>query len=444
MAFRVLRKFFVLLAIAVILICLKCFFFGHYTRKSATITRISTPISSVENVAVASMKSNGFLAATMINKGMLYPSAVCVVDPAIVECIGLGFAAFLLMTLDHIRFCGFLGIHRPVVYWRACGVVCSRNPRVNSWNWYFEPVNPGLEVQVEKVLCIILPNEDVFSGRFIPILDSSFRNRSMMKGYVHSKIITDRERKKVNKLINQYVTPNSKMKEKFRAFYDRHLAGFNLLGVHVRGTDHWTETPEQKLPPLLSWVNKAAEILETLPHPRKVFIASDNDEVIELFVEFFGKEKVAFIDAVRAKRYYSQIPPHDIKFSTDSYARALGTQVLMDILLLARCEHFLHAESSVASLASYFNPNMRSYFLDPDKKLLKGEKQDHKRNAQKKEINTRQRQTADFLQDWDEKLTEGREMTQCFLKIHKTNTCLNTTKGILVDLEGTRRFLKGH
>ena len=292
MAFHVLRKCSVLPAVAVILISLKYFFFGHYTRNSRTITRISTPVSSVENVAIASMKSNGFLAATMINRGMLYLSAVCVVDPAIIECIGLGFAAFLLKTLDHIRFCGFLGIHRPVVYWRACDVVCSQNPRVNSWNWYFEPVNPGLEIQVEKVLCIILPNDDVFGGRFIPILDSSFRNRSMMKGYEDSKIITDRERKKVNKLINQYVTPNSRIREKVRVFYDRHLAGFNVLGVHVRGTDHWLETPEQKLPPLLSWVNKAGEILETLPHPRKVFIASDNDEVIENFVEFFGKEKV--------------------------------------------------------------------------------------------------------------------------------------------------------
>ena len=155
MAFRVFRKRFVLPAIAVTLICMKYFFFGHYTRNSGTITRISTPVSSVENVAIASIRSNAFLAATMINKGRLYPSAVCVVDPAIIECIGMGFAAFLLKTLDHIRFCGFLGIHRPVVYWRACNVVCSRNPRVNSWNWYFEPVNPGLEIQVEKVLCKI-------------------------------------------------------------------------------------------------------------------------------------------------------------------------------------------------------------------------------------------------------------------------------------------------
>lgn len=81
--------------------------------------------------------------------------------------------------------------------------------------------------------------------------------------------------------------------------------------------------------------------------------------------------------------------------------------------------------------------NYRNDFFHPQ-----AEKQE--RNAQNKELNARQRQTADFLQDWEEKLTEDREMTHCFLKIHKANTCLNTTKGILVDLEGTKRFLKGH
>ena len=39
----------------------------------------------------------------------------------------------------------------------------------------------------------------------------------------------------------------------------------------------------------------------------------------------------------------------------------------MDILLLAKCDHFLHTESSVASLASYFNPNMTSHFLQDEK-----------------------------------------------------------------------------
>ena len=41
--------------------------------------------------------------------------------------------------------------------------------------------------------------------------------------------------------------------------------------------------------------------------------------------------------------------------------------MLLDTLLLAKCDHFLHAESSVASLASYFNPYMKSYFMEPGK-----------------------------------------------------------------------------
>ena len=77
--------------------------------------------------------------------------------------------------------------------------------------------------------------------------------------------------------------------------------------------------------------------------------------------------QVVFTKAIRAKSYHSQDAPHFFESpdnAADPYERVLGTQVLMDILLLAKCDHFLHTESSVASLASYFNPHMRSYFMD--------------------------------------------------------------------------------
>ena len=73
------------------------------------------------------------------------------------------------------------------------------------------------------------------------------------------------------------------------------MAGYSVLGVHVRGTDHWMETIEQRLPPLMSCVKSAQSILQTLPQPRKISIASDNDEVIETFVTAFGKEMVSFV-----------------------------------------------------------------------------------------------------------------------------------------------------
>ena len=63
-----------------------------------------------------------------------------------------------------------------------------------------------------------------------------------------------------------------------------------MLGIHVRGTDHWMETSEHSLPSLLSWIKRAQSIVETLPRPRKIFIASDNHEVIKKFGIYFGKE----------------------------------------------------------------------------------------------------------------------------------------------------------
>ena len=79
----------------------------------------------------------------------------------------------------------------------------------------------------------------------------------------------------------------------------------------------------------------------------------------------FRCKKVLFIEATRAKSYHGE-PPHvlQVQHNPDQFHKALGTQVLMDILLLAKCDHFLHIESSVAALASYFNPVMKSHFLD--------------------------------------------------------------------------------
>ena len=285
-----------------------CLLYNYYQSFGTTL-RDFVPISTsrTHNVIKANVltakdaiklfeKSNGhFLAATMTNHDRLSTgTSACVVDPAITDCSNMGLAAFLLETLDHIMLCSVLGSKNPVVFWRACHSVCSRNPRVNSWEWYFEPVNSGLEGQAERVLCPLYGGDIL---QIIPdvkrILNNSFKNRTGVEGFRQSVIITTQERFRINKLIQQYVKPNSRITEKVRKFYHRHLAGYNVLGVHVRGTDHWIETREQRLPPLMSWVKSAKTIFETLPRPRKIFIASDNDEVIIKFVTFFGKGKVS-------------------------------------------------------------------------------------------------------------------------------------------------------
>ena len=306
--FRLLCRYrvFLLIIVAVSL----CLVYTYYQSRDKTLRDFASTsksqiintslLTSNDDVLKVLVRSNGYLAATRTNFGKdSSHSSVCVVDPAISDCSNIGFAAFLLLTLDHIMLCRAVGSDRPVVVWRACFSVCSRDRRVNSWNWYFEPVNRGLETQVERVLCPLLVENvgDLFQifPELRPILNNSFKNRSKVAGFEGSPIITTKERMRINKLVKQYVKPNSRITDKVSKFYHRYLAGYTVLGVHVRGTDHWMETNEQRLPPLMSWVKSARAILETLPQPRKIFIASDNDEVIELFVTCFGNEMVSFV-----------------------------------------------------------------------------------------------------------------------------------------------------
>ena len=124
-------------------------------------------------------------------KPLALPSVLWILGLQI-ECGNAGFAAFLLYTLDHILFCRAVGINRPTVFWRAGNSDCSRDPRVNSWDWYFEPVNRGLESEVENVFCLLRPDcAPVDVGTTI---DNSFKNRTDIEGFELSRITTTQER----------------------------------------------------------------------------------------------------------------------------------------------------------------------------------------------------------------------------------------------------------
>ena len=177
--------------------------------------------------------------------------------------------------------------------------------------------------------------------------------------------------------------------------------------------------------------------------------------------------QVVFTEAIRAKGYHDQIPPHNFEFkhnAADPYERQIGTQVLMDILLLAKCDHFLHTESSVASLASYFNPHMISYFLQDEKPvkvcfycLYSDEK--HLLKLVLKQNNDNQLRTQiifnEIILQEPRKLREGKrtegtrkselegldesedflETLECFQSNSAESACPNTAKGIFVSFQ---------
>ena len=258
----------------------------------------------------------GFFAAITENKNISLPlDTVCVAEPTLLECGNSGFAALLLATLDHVSYCDMLGIQNILIKWKNCQTSCIKDPRINSWPAYFKPLNrAGIEQNARKVLCLggiiagpVLAQELArtikrlnpqqaqqfdWASRTSSLLEVGFRKRQSIPGYEEGSLITPKLRKWVNNMITKYIRPKRRITLRVDEFYRNNMEGFNMVGVHVRGTDSWLELEEQALPEIAQWINDTQAIFETLQEPKKIFIASDNDEVVQRFVEHFEKNKV--------------------------------------------------------------------------------------------------------------------------------------------------------
>ncbi|XP_068672841.1 uncharacterized protein [Montipora foliosa] len=385
-------------------------------------------------MALTAFDDNLFAATRINSESTSLAVTACVVEPALIECQTMGFASFVLLTVDYLFVCNLVGRTILTVIWRNCFSGCSQDPNLNSWEWYFEPINQGIEAKARKVVCPIkseAKNLSEVEPALRPIIDSSFRNRSCLRQFADTGLITVQERLRVNKWIKQYFKPNKNIVNGVDDFYRRHLAGNTLLGVHVRGTDRWGELPGGKLASLSDWVTQATLLFDLLQKPKKIFIASDNEEAIVAFLEHFGREKVAFTNAKRVLHYHDPTPIHFYEvppLNWDKHQRALGTEVLTDVLLLAKCDAFLHTESSVAALASYFNPHMKSHFLEDAMGTCEGRDSSY---AASHEMTVE-----------EEKEEEENDRHECLQRNGPHSACPIVSKGKLVNLTMAKEFAR--
>lgn len=271
---------------------------------------------NVTDVVLKELK-RGFFAAISENtvSGSSLDGAVCVSEPTVLECLESGFAALLLATLDHVSYCHMLGIHKVTIHWKNCQSSCTKDPQKNSWPAYFEPLNAGTELTADKVLCLggsiagpVLVSEaartfmrsntqqnEQFNFMFTrtsSLLEVGFRKRQSLPGYEQGATITPELRKWVYGVITEHVRPQKSIQSRVDHYYTSNMHGYKVLGVHVRGTDHWAEMEDQTLPAMEKWIQDAEALFGTMKEPKKIFLASDNDEIVGRFVEHFGENKV--------------------------------------------------------------------------------------------------------------------------------------------------------
>lgn len=242
-----------------------------------------------------------------------------------------GLAVSLTSALNHLLYCENKNL-TPVIFWNRSLYWDEKgfnNNTTNEWEYYFEPVSdlkrsPG---DIVNSFCTS-PLCGHFSYHHTP------RNQE--------------QRNLAHKLINKYVKPNSIVMSKIKEFYIRYMEGKQNIGIHIRGTDKYTEEKPVEIPIVV------AEALKYDGQNTQFFIATDEKRILENVVNLLKDKKVIYYNCYRSE---DGKPLHFKSKSKPSPAQ-LGEDVVVEMWLMAKCNVLVHTLSNVSSIPLYLNNNL--------------------------------------------------------------------------------------
>ncbi len=132
------------------------------------------------------------------------------------------------------------------------------------------------------------------------------------------------------------------------------------VGAHVRHEGHSYELPGGESPALGQYFRAIESLCDESGDDYVVFLATDVEAVVEAFSERFGARLVVQAGVTRQPTHddpelHVDHPHPDIKLAED---------VLIDALLLARCDALVHVTSNVATAVGYMNPGIRMVYCE--------------------------------------------------------------------------------
>lgn len=288
-------------------------------------------------------------------------------------CTGWGFYAEFLWVLNHLH-CAVRTNKTPVVYWDssfAYYLNTGYNGSTNCWEYYFEPVS-SLSYKAGDHLYKLLfyPEDNPFTVLWN--YDQYIDNLALLKNEQGNKVLkvtsgkfprgtqypvgnqhlyNETFRKYVKeKLIDRFIRPKKQILDQVEFFYQRSMAGKKTIGIHLRGDFVWSEVPFVPTRFLLSEANSYAD------GNTQYFIATDQQPLLEEAKKGL-KGKVIFFDAQRFNHSTAPIA------GGSKLHPILGENVIIEMLLLSRCDYLIHTVSNVSTTVLYFNPTLKHTML---------------------------------------------------------------------------------
>jgi len=290
-----------------------------------------------------------------------------------------GFFAQVTFALNQIRYCEEHG-YLPVVWY---GEDSLDGPNAfydssvgdNVWEYYFEPVAGYSSDDIWKMLND--PSDPLSHDRV-------HRLTSEELWHIHEKdpdsifnypygcfrdIQVDEQwyetqRRKAWDVIKRCVRVKPEILEEVDGYFDAHLSGRPVLGLHLRGTDKGTANSDSRLMrivPPAEYIPLIDDYIASHPEA-KIFIATDQSQYVDQMRARYGDRAVS-CDVMRASGGVNV-------FQMEGGNYRKGREVLIDALLLSRCDFLLKCTSAVGEFAMYFNPELKCRDLNEETREL--------------------------------------------------------------------------
>jgi len=270
-----------------------------------------------------------------------------------------GFCAILTYTLNGIRMAVRDGAI-PVVHYGREATRFFYDPARgdNVWEYYFEPVAGIDSAQLRAALArgeVSRDHVHSFTRKQIagwhqsdPDRIATFWARDVPDdpaGWISAK------RELARKYVREYVRIKPHIEAKVDAFWESWIRPRYTIGVHIRGTDFAYAEPTS---PHAYFEEIDRHLARRGSDDWRIFLATDQNQFVDLFRRRYAGRVIAY-DCLRSN---GRRPP--FKFAGESPYRR-GEDVLIDVLLLSRCDFLFKGSAAVGECALWFDPSLECH-----------------------------------------------------------------------------------
>ncbi len=260
--------------------------------------------------------------------------------------LGSGFFSNFVQVLAHMKAAYDLGM-TPVVDFKNFKTLYNEKTPVNgtenAWEYYFKQVSPySLEEVYESKRVFfcngITPTPEFFNGLSTEEILNKYRGetyKDFFEKHIHLQDDVKKELEKYSHFFNQRV-----------------------LGVHFRGKEMNIAQLHPFGPTVEQMFRYVDEIIIKY-EIEKIFMVTEEKDYLDLFIARYG-DKVIYSDAFRVAKVnaYNLINPRP------HHRYLLGMEVLIDSLLLAKCNGLLYSNSGPSVNAAKMGDHEFTYCID--------------------------------------------------------------------------------